>query len=202
MSREEYLSTLREELGKQNVSNIDNMVEYYDEMLCDRMEDGMTEEEAVNSMESIADIVSAAILDRPVPVLVKEKVQKSHEKAKNNGNGWLWIVLAVIGFPVWLPLMITAVVLILTFFIVFWVLVLSLFIVLISIGISSVICLVTAFSVFVGFVPIQASIVLLGAALLLGGLCILIWNPCWMILKGSGKIFSALVLSVKHMIFG
>ena len=53
MTKEEFLRTLKAELEKQSISNIESMIEYYDEMICDRMEDGMSEEAAVESMDSI-----------------------------------------------------------------------------------------------------------------------------------------------------
>ena len=62
MNKEEFLTTLRSELEKKSVSNIDNMIEYYDEMICDRIEDGMSEEEAVSSMEAVSSIVSSFLL--------------------------------------------------------------------------------------------------------------------------------------------
>ena len=52
MNRAEFLSALRAELERQYISGADNMTEYYDEMICDRMEDGMSEEEAVASLEA------------------------------------------------------------------------------------------------------------------------------------------------------
>ena len=75
MNKQEYLDALRDALEKQSISNIDNMIEYYDEMICDRMEYGMSQEDAVNSMDSIPDIVHEAVLDKSVPTLVKEKVK-------------------------------------------------------------------------------------------------------------------------------
>ncbi|MBR6003266.1 MAG: hypothetical protein IK068_00935, partial [Lachnospiraceae bacterium] len=100
MSKQEFLDGLRTELQKASIANIDNMVEYYDEMICDRIEDGMSEEAAVADVDSIEEIVNNAMLDKPVTALVKERVVKSREKAKSNGTQVIWIILAVLGFPV------------------------------------------------------------------------------------------------------
>ena len=117
MNKQEYLDTLRAELEKQSITNIGNMIEYYDEMICDRIEEGMSEEDAVRSMTPIPEVVREAVLDKSVPSLVKDRVKMSREKAQKSGNGWLWIVLAIVGFPVWLPLLITFAVVALVVFI-------------------------------------------------------------------------------------
>lgn len=202
MTKEEFLKTLKSELEKQSISNIESMIEYYDEMICDRMEDGMSEEDAVDSMDSIAEIVHEAVLDKSVPALVKERVKKSRERATQNGHGWLWITIAVLGFPVWFPLLLTAFILALTFFIVFWVLVATLFIVIISLGIAAVACFVATPFVFLGYISPQMALVSLGGAFLLAGIVALLWKPCIDLFKKTGILFGRFVMSCKRKIFG
>ncbi len=185
MNKQEYLDTLRAELEKQSITNIGNMIEYYDEMICDRIEEGMSEEDAVRSMTPIPEVVREAVLDKSVPSLVKDRVKMSREKAQKSGNGWLWIVLAIVGFPVWLPLLITFAVVALVVFILLWVIVGVIFIVVISIGASAVACLISALSVFGGFISVPGAILAAGTALLLGGLCVLLWKPA----AGLAKFF-------------
>ena len=202
MTKEEFLKTLKSELEKQSISNIESMIEYYDEMICDRMEDGMSEEEAVDSMDSIPEIVHEAVLDKSVPALVREKVKKSREAAERSGHGWLWITLAIIGFPVWLPLLITAFVLALTFFIVFWVLVATMFIVILSLGVAAIACFIASPLVFFGHISIASALVSLGGAFLLAGILSLIWRPCVSLVKNAGNVFARIVLSCKRKLFG
>ena len=47
MLRDEYISVLRTRLKENEIPNADGMIEFYEEMIADRMEDGMSEEEAV-----------------------------------------------------------------------------------------------------------------------------------------------------------
>ena len=202
MTKDEFLKTLKSELEKQSISNIESMIEYYDEMICDRMEDGMSEEDAVDSMDSIPEIVHEAVLDKSVPALVREKVKKSREAAERNGHGWLWITLAIIGFPVWLPLLITGFALALTFFIVFWVLVATLFIVILSLGIAAIACFISTPLVFFGHISIASALVSLGGAFFLAGIVALIWKPCVGFVKNAGNLFANIVLSCKRKLFG
>ncbi len=200
MNKSDFLVTLRSELERQSISNIDNMIEYYDEMICDRIEDGMTEEEAVGSMDSIEEIVKEAVLDKSVPALVREKVQKSREKAKSKGHEWIWITLAVLGFPVWFPILLTVIILLFVFFMVFWILVATVFIVLLAIGFSAIACLVAAFTVFFGLIPFPTFLLAIGAALALGGICVLLWKPLVAFAKAAGKTFGKIIVSIKKKI--
>ena len=201
MTKEEFLRTLKAELEKQSISNIESMIEYYDEMICDRMEDGMSEEAAVESMDSIPEIVHEAVLDKSVPALVKERVKKSRENAEKSGWGWLWITLAIIGFPIWLPLVLTAVILAFTFFIVFWVLVATLFIILLAFGISGIACLIAIVPALI-YSGIPTAIASVGAGLVLIGLTVLIWKPCVAFVKSAGGLFGDIITSIKRRIFG
>ena len=197
MNKQEYLDTLRDALEKQSISNIDNMIEYYDEMICDRMEDGMSEEDAVNSMDSIPDIVHEAVLDKSVPTLVKEKVKKSRDKAKSEGKEWIWILLAVLGFPVWFPLVLTFAILLFVFFLVFWILVGTLFIIVLALGISAVACFLTSFTVIFGYISFPGFVVSLGGALALAGITILLWKPIVAFAKVAAGFFKDIIISIK-----
>ena len=197
MNKQEYLNALRDALEKQSISNIDNMIEYYDEMICDRMEDGMSEEDAVNSMDSITDIVHEAVLDKSVPTLVKEKVKKSRDKAKSEGKEWIWILLAVLGFPVWFPLVLTFAILLFVFFLVFWILVGTLFIIVLALGISAVACFFASFTVLFGYISFPGFVVSLGGALALAGITILLWKPIVAFAKVAAGFFKDIIISIK-----
>ena len=125
MNRAEFLSALRAELERQYISGADNMTEYYDEMICDRMEEGMSEEEAVASLGSIEDIVNEALIDRPMTTIVRDRVKKSKDNAEKKGHGALWITLAILGFPVWFPLLIAAFAVGLSLYVTLWAVLIS-----------------------------------------------------------------------------
>ena len=52
MTRSEYLQALRGALSFLDAAALDTAVNFYDEMIEDRMEDGMSEEAAVASLEA------------------------------------------------------------------------------------------------------------------------------------------------------
>lgn len=83
MTRVEYLTELDRRLSALSKEQADEYLAYYAEMLADRMEDGMSEEEAVASMERV-DVIANRILG---------KVYTTPAKKNSNGK---WIAIAVI----------------------------------------------------------------------------------------------------------
>ncbi len=201
MSKEEFLSTLKIELEKQNLGNVDNMLQFYDEMICDRMEDGMTEEEATASLGSIQDIVREVAWEKPVATLVKEKVQQSKAKAESNGKGYMWIVLAVLGSPIWLPLVIVILTCFAVICLLYWILVLvaALIVLLIPVlalaflirGVMGLSGVSSASRIFDGF----------GGALVLGSVSFLLFRPCMAFFKGTGTVFVNMLTGIKKTLF-
>lgn len=197
MNKQEFLSKLRSELEKRSVNNIDSMIDFYDEMICDRVEEGMSEEDAIASMDSISNIVDEAVLDKTIPVLVKERVTKSHNKAKKDGHLWLWITLAVLGFPVWFPIAITFAAVILVLFIVLWALVITLFAIFVGFIAAAVGCLLIPFYAYAFSWP--SLVLCLGGALLLGGIALLLWNPIKSAAKGLVNLIRDFLKAVKKL---
>ena len=76
-------------------------VEYYSEMIDDRIEEGMTEEEAVAAMGSIDDIAAEILAEASILTKLKKKI-KLHRTWKT------WeIVLIAVGLPLWLPVLLS-----------------------------------------------------------------------------------------------
>ncbi len=57
MTKTEFLAELRQRLGKLNPSDLERSLEFYSEMIDDRMEDGMTEAEAVSNVGDVDTVV-------------------------------------------------------------------------------------------------------------------------------------------------
>jgi uncharacterized membrane protein len=201
MSKEEFLSTLKTELEKQNLGNVENMLQFYDEMICDRMEDGMTEEEATASLGSIQDIVKEVVWEKPVTTLVKERVQQSKAKAESNGKGAIWIVLAVLGFPIWLPIAAVIAVCFMVICLVYWIIVLTIALVLLVFPLTTLACLVGAAGVLLGFAPFSTMMICLGGAMILGSLSFLLYKPCLLFFKETGTVFAKMLVGLKKTLF-
>ena len=95
MTKQEFLRQLEAELSGLPEGDIDEQLRFYSEMIDDRMEDGLTEEESVRQIGDPHEIAQRIISETPISRLVKEKV-------KNRAPlGTLAIVLLVLGFPLW-----------------------------------------------------------------------------------------------------
>ena len=63
MTRGDFLNSLYHRLGSLDREQAEQHLTYYAEMLMDRMEEGMSEEEAVASMEDVETIASRILQD-------------------------------------------------------------------------------------------------------------------------------------------
>ena len=82
MNKYEFLAELRKRLGSLPNEDIDRSLDYYREMVEDRMEDGLTEEQAVDALGSIDDIVAQIFADS-APVEYKAETKKGSQKNDN-----------------------------------------------------------------------------------------------------------------------
>ena len=121
MNKEQFLIELASALAGLPEEDIKRSLEFYSEMIDDRIEDGISEEEAVAELESIESIRAQIIKDTPLTKIVKERVKK------NRSFSGLEITLIIIGFPIWLPLLISAMAVIFSVWISFWAVVISLY---------------------------------------------------------------------------
>ena len=98
MNKREFLEELQKRLAGLPQSDIEQTIDFYEEMIEERLEEGKSEEEAIAEIGSIEDIVSQIILDTPLPKLVKERM-----KPKRALRVWE-IVLLALGSPIWISL--------------------------------------------------------------------------------------------------
>ncbi len=199
MSREEYLGKLREKLEQNNIQGADAMMEFYEEAIADRIEDGMSEEEAVAAMEDPDEIVRSALLDKPIAALMANRVKERHKEASESGHGTLFVVLAVVCFPIWFPLLIAFFAVIFSLYIALWAVVVSIYAVELAFAICAVATLLGSFTFLMGQIPFATAIALIGCTCFFAGLTILLWKPIVAITKGMISLIKAVFRSIKKM---
>ena len=116
MRKQEFLKELKRQLSGLPKDDIDNRLEFYSEMIDDRMDEGKSEEEAVAEIGDVDSIVTDIAKDTPFVKLIKEKVTP-----KRAIKPWE-IVLLVLGFPLWFPLVVTGITLCAVGYFLIWVL--------------------------------------------------------------------------------
>ena len=120
MNKQEFLDQLRLELSGLPKEDLEERLNFYSEMIDDRIEDGLSEEEAVNEIGPSEEIASQIIAETPLSIIVKERV-----KPKRRLKAWE-IVLLILGAPLWIPLLIAAFAVLFSLYIVLWSLVIAL----------------------------------------------------------------------------
>ena len=73
MTKQEYLSAIRGKIRKMPADDINKFMDYYSEMIDDRMEDGLSEEDAVADMDAPDDVVDQILADMPLTKLVNRE---------------------------------------------------------------------------------------------------------------------------------
>lgn len=120
MNKQDFLAKLSKGLSGLPEADIKERLAFYAEMIDDRMEDGISEEDAVGEIGSIDEIISQTVADIPLAKLVKEKITP-----KKKLKAWEIVFLAL-GSPIWLSLLIAAFAVAFAFYISLWAVIVSL----------------------------------------------------------------------------
>ena len=168
MKKQEFLDKLKGSLWAMPEADIRNSLEYYSEMIDDRMEDGLSEEAAVAAIGDLDEIVSQILSETPRPPQTVRPEEK-RKSARENTKVWL-IILLVLGSPVWIPLIASAAAAVFSVYVGLWSVVISLYAVFFALAIAAIGCVFGSFFM-IGSMP--KVIVAWGAALVCAGLSVL-----------------------------
>ena len=195
MTKLEFLLTLHEKLSGLPLDEVEERIAFYSEMIEDRMEEGLPEEEAVaaaGDIDAIAAQISAEISGATVcgetaaavSASPEETAQEAaqnkpaKEKAAPKKRRGIWMgILVALGSPLWLALLLTVFAVALAVYITLWAVLISLWAVFAAVevcalaGVVAGIVWVLSSNRFAGFV-------LLGAGLVCAGVTILLFYGC------------------------
>ena len=192
MTKQEFLSKLRTGLSCLPQEDAEERLGFYSEMIDDRIEEGLSEEEAVSKMGNIDDIVAQIIADVPLSKLVKKKI-----KPKRRLRAWE-IVLLVLGSPIWFSLLIAAFSVVISLYVSVWAIVISLW----AVFATFVGCFIgglTAGILLICTSRVAAGILLIGLSLLSAGLSIFMFFGCREIVKGMIFLAKKVIRGIKHL---
>lgn len=191
MSKQEFLAQLRKSLSGLPQDDIEERLTFYSEMIDDRMEEGLSEEDAVRGVGSVDTILSQIVADIPLSKLVKERI-----KPEKRPRVWE-IVLLVLGSPVWLSLMIAAFAVMLSLYAVLWSVILSLW----AAFASLIGCAFGGIAAGIGFAlngNVLTGIVIIGAGMVCAGLSIFLFYGCRAATKGTLLLTKKIALGIKN----
>lgn len=195
MNKREFLEQLQQYLSDLPQQDVEQSLQYYAEMIDDRIEDGMTEYEAVEQIGLPEDAADRIRVELPLPTLMRAKARSArHPKA--------WeVVLLVLGSPVWLPILLSLVIIILSLYIVVWSLLLSLYVVDFALAASCIAGLGLSVWTIVEH-DLMHGLFLLGASLVCGGFAILLFLLSKVLTKAVCRGTAAAVRKCKKRIAG
>ena len=195
MSKQDFLLQLRKALSGLPQDTIEEQLTFYGEMIDDRMEDGLSEEEAVAAIGTVEELAGQILADTPFTVLVKEKI-----RPKKKLRVWE-VVLLVLGSPVWLSLLIAAFAVVLALYVSIWAVVISLWAVFASLAV----CGPAGIAAGV-FFAVRGKIAVGGATASVGifcaGLAVFLFFGCKAVTKGVLYLTKKFVHGLKNSLIG
>ena len=122
MTKQEFLKDLRKKLVRIHGVNADERIAFYSETIDDRIEEGLSEEEAVAEIPSV-DEIAAGI--RSELVQAKEEKAKKEKKETTRSEK----ILLVLGAPIWLPLLLAGFAVVFALYVVMWSVIVTLWVI-------------------------------------------------------------------------
>lgn len=121
MNKREFTSKLKRRLFNLPKQELKERISFYSEMIDDRIEDGLSEEEAVRAVGSIDEVVEQILSERPELA--------GNNRAKHRDLKKWEIALIAIGSPVWASLLIAAFSVVFSLYITVWALLVTLWVI-------------------------------------------------------------------------
>lgn len=177
MNKEQFLIELAAALAGLPEEDIEKSLEYYSEMIDDRIEEGLSEEEAVAEVGTIDEIRAQIIKDTPLPKIIKEKVKPKRSLSE------LEITLIIVGSPIWFSLLVAAVAVVFSVYVTLWSVIIAFFAVDIAFFAGALAGILASLPVFITG-NAAAGLLLIGAGLLCAGLGLLWFFLCIGTTKG------------------
>ena len=195
MTKTEFLARLRQKLFILPQRELEDTLEYYSEMIDDYVENGCTPEEAVAKMGGVKNVAAQ--------VLAGTQTSASQtDGAKKRKRGGNMLLLLILGFPLWFPLLIAAFCILLSVAVVIATLAMVVpWSLVVSFGASALGLLIAGAAILV-HESVAGAIFLFGAAMVLGALCIFaLWAGIRLTALGA-KAIGAMFKGVGKLIFG
>lgn len=190
MNKQEFLNQLKNKLKGLPEQDINRSLEFYSEMIDERIEEGVLEEDAVSDIGEVDEIAAQILADTPITKLIKEKIKTKKKISVFE------IVLLILGSPIWLSLLIAAFAVIFSLYVSLWAIIIAFWAVFVSLiacalgGIVSGIALACFSDKISGLATI-------GAGIVLGGISVFAFLGCKAATKGVVFLTKKFALWIK-----
>ena len=180
MNKVKFLKILNKKLARLPEDERKGRLEFYEEIINDKIDEGLSEQEAIAEIGNTDDIVKDILEESKHEPYIKLKGKYSTTQ----------IVLIILGFPLWFSLILAGFAVALSLYIVMWALVLVAFALLLSFAIGSLVSfIIFIVKIFFG----EFSLMYLGAFLACAGLAILTFYGSVALFKLAMKLTSRVI---------
>jgi uncharacterized membrane protein len=191
MSKKEFLDCLRQKLVGLPKKEVEERLSFYSEMIDDRIEEGLSEKEAVSDIGQVGDIVSQIVEDIPLTKIAKERI-----KPKRRLKAWEIILLAL-GSPIWLSLGISVLAVVFSLYVSLWAVVVSIWAVFVSVAVAAP-CSVLVGIVYAIMGGALMGVIMIGGGIFCSGLAIFVYAGCKAATYGTLQLGKRIALGIKR----
>ena len=181
MTKLDFILALNERLAGLPREEVRERISFYAEMIEDRMEEGLSEEEAVAAVGSVEEIARQ----------IASEIAPAPPQAKPDRRMKTWeIILLAVGAPIWLSLLIAAFAVVFSLYVTLW-----------AVPVSLAACGLAGVIFGIGFALTgkgAAAMAMLGAGLLCGGLAVFGFWGCAAAAKGAALLTRSAARWVKN----
>ena len=190
MTKQQFFDDLRARLYSLPKAEVEERIAFYSEMIDDRIEEGLSQDDAILSLGSVDKVAEQIIADIPLSKIVKQKIKPTKAVSP------LVVVLLIIGSPIWISLIASLFAVIIAFYAGIWSAVISVWAGTICVGAGILAGLLMSGWCLV-FGKTVTGLVCVSATLVLSGLFILFVFMCKKVTKGVLWLGKKILLCIK-----
>ena len=195
MTKLQFLFALNDKLSGLPRDEVEQRLNFYTEIIEDRMEEGLSEAEAVAAVGSVEEIAEQITAEIPLAKIVTEKVKRSRKL-----KSWQIVLLAVGGL-VWVPLLIAAGSVVISVYVSLWAVIVSLWACFVSLVASAL--AVAVYGVALAFSGnLKIGIAAIAAAIVCAGMSIFFFLGCKSATKYASWLTRKKALVIKKLFTG
>lgn len=192
MNKQKFIYDLKDGLKGFDENEIEEISNFYSEMIDDKIENGLTEEKAVEEIGSVNDVLKQILSEYSLMKLVKKRIKPKRKLTA------LEIVLLVLGSPIWVSVIIALFSIVFSLYVVIWSVVISVWAIELSLVVSST-ALILLTILKICDIGIFAAIAFFGVALFCIGLSIFAFFGCKALTKAMITLTVKIVSIIKSL---
>lgn len=191
MTKEKFLKLLRSGLSDLPREEIDERINFYSEMIADRMEEGLSEEAVIADIGDPEEIAKQIVFEA-----LPKAEEKPKEKVKAGRKLRAWeIVLLVLGSPLWIALLAAVFAVVISLLAALWSVIVSFWAVFASLA-GSALGVLAGGALFAVTGDVIVAAGMLGGAMVCAGLAIFAFFGCKAATKGAAFLSKWTVIGI------